>query len=75
MKKELQYVREHLKGTEKENIECTYWSCPHRTIRFAQDALDTKVEHTCSRTGKNLGYWPYSQSPNWCPRRKINGGY
>lgn len=50
-------------------IECTYWACQYKAIRFAQDTLTGKVEQCCTKTNKNLNHWPYSKAPDWCPRR------
>jgi hypothetical protein len=66
---ELDAIRKHLKGTEKEYIECQPHTCQYYDLSYDERGFAWK---TCKLADKNLNYWPYVIAPNWCPKRKMH---
>ena len=62
------WIKKHLKGTEI-TIYCQ--QCKQHGVKY--DHLG-RADRACVYLHKNLNYWPYSNAPGWCPRRKKNGG-
>lgn len=73
------WLRKHLKGTA---VQIACQACPTHTVHYSCiNGRDTcnrtcmgKDKYTGVTLNKSLDYWPYSNSPGWCPRRKANGG-
>lgn len=76
------YRKKHSKGTDTEYIPCMTHECTHRKVVFGVMDMGVQVGDTtyfCTHPKNphtmNLTYWWGANAPNWCPKRKINGGY
>lgn len=69
--------RHDARGIEKERVECTYQACEWCAVKLERDQPEHRwCVHPKNKEGsRNLWYWSGLIAPNWCMKRKINGGW